>query len=123
MVTPLVEVLARVGAGAEGRLCLLHQGFEIGSGFDGSRQLGSEHNDEFYMEDGNVRTRTNRRAPHLAAMFSLVVHWLCAIGLAKYCDHLVRLLWRHPGLLQGSELLHWKLSQCLWWPPSGGLPT
>ena len=22
--------------------------------------LGSEHNDEFYMEDGHVRTRTNR---------------------------------------------------------------
>ena len=44
------------------------QGFEIGSGFDGSRQLGSEHNDEFYMEDGNVRTRTNRRVPLLAVM-------------------------------------------------------
>lgn len=37
------------------------KGFEIGSGFPGSRMLGSEHNDEFYMaEDGQVRTRTNR---------------------------------------------------------------
>jgi len=37
------------------------KGFEIGSGFSGSRMLGSEHNDEFYMsEDGQVRTRTNR---------------------------------------------------------------
>lgn len=36
------------------------KGFEIGSGFSGSRMLGSEHNDEFYMEDGKVRTRTNR---------------------------------------------------------------
>lgn len=37
------------------------KGFEIGSGFEGSRMLGSEHNDEFYMaEDGQVRTRTNR---------------------------------------------------------------
>lgn len=37
------------------------QGFEIGSGFSGSRMLGSEHNDEFFMdESGEVRTRTNR---------------------------------------------------------------
>mmetsp|Transcript_8996 Transcript_8996/g.15622 ORF Transcript_8996/g.15622 Transcript_8996/m.15622 type:complete len:408 (+) Transcript_8996:24-1247(+) len=37
------------------------KGFEIGSGFSGSRMLGSEHNDSFYMsEDGQVRTRTNR---------------------------------------------------------------
>ena len=39
------------------------QGIEIGSGFSGSRMLGSEHNDEFYMTpDGEVRTRTNRCA-------------------------------------------------------------
>eukprot|EP00887_Chlorella_sp_A99_P006798 scaffold2.g6798.t1 len=37
------------------------KGFEIGSGFSGSRMLGSEHNDEFFMADGEVRTRTNRR--------------------------------------------------------------
>lgn len=36
------------------------KGFEIGSGFAGSRMLGSEHNDEFYMEGNDVRTRTNR---------------------------------------------------------------
>eukprot|EP00877_Chromochloris_zofingiensis_P000260 jgi/Chrzof1/10234/Cz04g33170.t1 len=36
------------------------KGFEIGSGFSGSRMQGSQHNDEFYMEDGAVRTRTNR---------------------------------------------------------------
>ena len=41
------------------RACVL-QGFEIGSGFEGSRMLGSDHNDEFYMADGEVRTRTNR---------------------------------------------------------------
>lgn len=29
------------------------QGFEIGSGFGGSRMLGSEHNDEFYMTEDN----------------------------------------------------------------------
>eukprot|EP00798_Chlamydomonas_sp_ICE-L_P023092 gene23092-30287_t len=37
------------------------KGFEIGSGFEGCRMLGSEHNDEFYMAgDGQIRTRTNR---------------------------------------------------------------
>lgn len=37
------------------------KGFEIGSGFAGSAALGSEHNDEFYIDErGAVRTRTNR---------------------------------------------------------------
>ena len=36
------------------------KGFEIGSGFDGTRQFGSEHNDEFFVDaSGRVRTRTN----------------------------------------------------------------
>lgn len=36
------------------------KGFEIGSGFEGTRLTGSEHNDPFYMEGGTVRTTTNR---------------------------------------------------------------
>ena len=36
------------------------KGFEIGSGFAGTDLTGLEHNDEFYMEAGRVRTRTNR---------------------------------------------------------------
>ncbi|GAB4814709.1 hypothetical protein N2152v2_001755 [Parachlorella kessleri] len=36
------------------------KGFEVGSGFEGSRMLGSEHNDEFYLDDGEIRTRSNR---------------------------------------------------------------
>ena len=36
------------------------KGFEIGSGFAGTRQRGSEHNDTFYMEGERVRTATNR---------------------------------------------------------------
>jgi len=35
------------------------KGFEIGSGFAGTRLKGSEHNDAFYMEGERVRTRTN----------------------------------------------------------------
>src|SRR5213083_3078152 len=35
------------------------KGFEIGSGFAGTRQKGSEHNDAFVMEAGKVRTATN----------------------------------------------------------------
>ncbi len=36
------------------------KGFEIGSGFAGTRLRGSEHNDPFETRDGRVRTRTNR---------------------------------------------------------------
>ncbi|PHU17070.1 Chorismate synthase, chloroplastic [Capsicum chinense] len=36
-------------------------GFEFGSGFAGSCMAGSEHNDEFYIdENGRIRTKTNR---------------------------------------------------------------
>lgn len=35
------------------------KGFEYGSGFDGVEKFGSEHNDEFYVEDGKVKTKTN----------------------------------------------------------------
>lgn len=37
------------------------KGFEVGSGFSGTRQTGSIHNDEFYIEEGTgkVKTRTN----------------------------------------------------------------
>ncbi|NJK91391.1 MAG: chorismate synthase [Blastochloris sp.] len=36
------------------------KGFELGSGFAGTRMLGSEHNDAFIMKGGRVRTVTNR---------------------------------------------------------------
>jgi chorismate synthase len=36
------------------------KGFEIGSGFEGTLMTGRDHNDEFYMDNGTVRTRTNR---------------------------------------------------------------
>ena len=36
------------------------KGFEIGSGFAGTRLMGSEHNDPFVVVQGQVRTRTNR---------------------------------------------------------------
>lgn len=36
------------------------KGFEIGSGFEGVKMRGSEHNDAFYKdEEGRIRTRTN----------------------------------------------------------------
>ncbi len=35
------------------------KGFEYGSGFEGVKQLGSQHNDEFYNEGGRIRTKTN----------------------------------------------------------------
>ena len=36
------------------------KGFEIGSGFAGTLLRGSEHNDPFYAEESQVRTRSNR---------------------------------------------------------------
>ena len=52
---------------AKGMLSLpAAKGFEIGSGFAGTRLTGSQHNDPFYFEagapeaSGRVRTRTNR---------------------------------------------------------------
>jgi chorismate synthase len=36
------------------------KGFEIGSGFEGTKKRGSQHNDEFYTDEAErVRTRTN----------------------------------------------------------------
>jgi chorismate synthase len=35
------------------------KGFEIGSGFLGTKMLGSEHNDEFINVDGEIKTKTN----------------------------------------------------------------
>ena len=44
------------------------KGFEVGSGFDGVNTTGSEHNDEFYMdEETGLRTRTNRSGGSKAA--------------------------------------------------------
>ena len=36
------------------------KGFEIGSGFAGTTMTGSEHNDEYYLDERVVRTVTNR---------------------------------------------------------------
>ena len=45
---------------AKGMLSLpATKGFEIGSGFGGTWQTGSQHNDPFTMRDGRVRTLTN----------------------------------------------------------------
>ena len=35
------------------------KGFEVGSGFAGTKSTGSKHNDPFYSEGGRIRTRTN----------------------------------------------------------------
>lgn len=36
------------------------KGFELGSGFGGTKLTGREHNDPFFMEGERVRTKTNR---------------------------------------------------------------
>ena len=46
------------------------KGIEFGSGFAGARRRGSENNDEFCMEDGAVRTRTNHAGGILGGLCS-----------------------------------------------------
>lgn len=47
------------------------KGFEIGSGFAGTRMLGSRHNDIFVLdENGNVTTKTNNAGGVLGGMTS-----------------------------------------------------
>ncbi|MCE3234168.1 MAG: chorismate synthase [Vampirovibrio sp.] len=46
------------------------KGFEIGSGFAGSALRGSQHNDEFYTEGEQVRTRTNNAGGVLGGISS-----------------------------------------------------
>jgi len=38
------------------------RGVEFGLGFQSIALMGSEHNDEYVIEDGNVKTRSNRSA-------------------------------------------------------------
>ncbi|MGF0068542.1 chorismate synthase [Candidatus Spyradosoma sp. SGI.093] len=46
---------------AKAMLCIpATKGFEIGSGFAGTRLTGSTHNDAFELRDGAIRTATNR---------------------------------------------------------------
>lgn len=35
------------------------KGFEIGSGFEGTKTQGSLHNDSLYLKEGHIRTKTN----------------------------------------------------------------
>jgi chorismate synthase len=46
------------------------KGFEIGSGFAGTRLKGSEHNDAFENREGRIRTRTNRAGGVLGGISS-----------------------------------------------------
>ncbi len=46
------------------------KGFEIGSGFEGTRLKGSEHNDPFIIRDGRVRAESNRAGGVLGGISS-----------------------------------------------------
>lgn len=47
------------------------KGFEIGSGFEGTKLKGSEHNDEFYLDkDNKIRTKTNNAGGVLGGISS-----------------------------------------------------
>ena len=46
------------------------KGFEIGSGFEGTKLKGSEHNDPFIIKDGNIRTKSNHAGGVLGGISS-----------------------------------------------------
>ena len=46
------------------------RGVEFGAGFSAARLRGSEHNDAFCLEDGQVRTKTNRHGGILGGITS-----------------------------------------------------
>jgi len=35
------------------------KGFELGSGFEGTYEIGSNHNDQFIVNDGRIETKSN----------------------------------------------------------------
>jgi chorismate synthase len=56
------------------------KGFEIGSGFAGVSMRGSQHNDQFEIRDGKVRTRTNNAGGTLGGISSgETIHFRVAI--------------------------------------------
>jgi chorismate synthase len=55
---PIYDKLpARLGAAMLGINAV--KGFDLGSGFSAPGMRGSEHNDDFYMEQGQIKTRSN----------------------------------------------------------------
>ena len=46
------------------------RGIEFGKGFAAARMRGSEHNDEFFMKDGEIRTKTNNHGGILGGISS-----------------------------------------------------
>lgn len=46
------------------------KGIEFGNGFECAKMRGSENNDEFYMQDGKVKTRTNNHGGILGGITS-----------------------------------------------------
>ncbi|MDT8440090.1 MAG: chorismate synthase [Desulfuromonadales bacterium] len=70
------------------------KGFEIGSGFAGTRLRGSEHNDPFVVRDGRLRTLTNHAGGSLggissgeSVLFRVAFKPVATIGLPQQtCD-------------------------------------
>jgi chorismate synthase len=44
------------------------KGLEFGSGFEGTKMLGSQHNDAYYLKDGMIRTKSNHHGGILGGL-------------------------------------------------------
>lgn len=85
------------------------QGFEIGSGFSGARMTGSEHNDPFFMENGAVRTRSNRCADLSAPADTSQQCFACVLASGAAMQAVARML-AHLlvcGFQQGLHSTRW----------------
>ena len=51
------------------------KGFEVGSGFDGTRLTGSAHNDAFYKDGDEVRTRSNNSGGVVSGVGRVEAQW------------------------------------------------
>lgn len=66
------------------------KGLEIGKGFDSARMLGSQFNDSYFMEEGEVRTATNNAGGILG-------------GISSGEDMLIRIAVRPPSSIGRSQ--------------------
>ena len=96
------------------------KGFEYGSGFEGIKMNGSDHNDSFYMEGEKVRTLTNRSGGYkegypMGKIFILMWHLSLSQPLCKIRKVLITRAMRLLFRAKGVTILVWYQGQYRLW--------